>query len=485
MNKIIAQGKRFIDELGRERIFSGVNMVDKSVYTDGKQEYPELSEEVIAKFAELGFNLIRLGFTWGKLEPAPGKYNDEYIDRLADIIDICEKYGIYVFLDMHQDLYSSVTNGDGAPKWATLLDGIKVHPMRFVWAEGYFWGRACHRAFDNFWKNKKVQNRGLQDRYADCWSYLVERLGDKEPVIGFDMLNEPFPGSSGGKCFRKLVKGAAKTIMFDKSVNRVQLVKDALSKDRVEKVLGHITYEVLHKATKGCNAIIEEFDKKRYAPFLQKISTAIREKSPDKLLFLENSYYSNLGIPYSAPPIEIDGKRDAQQVFAPHAYDFMVDTPEYKYASNDRVGGIFAEHKKSQERLQMPVIVGEWGGFGSDGDDSWLNHIEYLLGIFDANKWSNTYWQYMSSFFTSPLMKVFVRPFPIAICGEIDGYKYDYKAKTFSLEFNQIADGESVISTPLAIKSLTVDGSESEYKTDGSKTLLNTSTGKHKVIINF
>lgn len=485
MNKILAQGKRLIDELGRERIFNGVNAVDKSNYTDGKQEYHELNEETIKEFAKLGFNLIRLGFTWAKLEPAPNKYNDEYIESISKVIDICEKYGIYVFLDMHQDLYSPVTNGDGAPKWATLLDGIKVHPMRFVWAEGYFWGRACHRAFDNFWKNRKIQNIGLQDRYADCWAYLAEKLGDKESVIGFDMMNEPFPGSSGGKCFRKLVAGAAKTILFDKAVNRPQLVKDAISKDRVEKVLNHITYEVLHKATKGCEKIIEQFDKNTYAPFIKKVSTAIREKAPDKLLFLENSYWSNLGIPYSAPPIEVDGKRDPQQLFAPHAYDFMVDTPEYKYASNGRVGGIFGEHKRSQDRLNMPVIVGEWGGFGSSDDESWLEHIKYLLGLFDSNKWSNTYWCYMPSFFASPLMKVFVRPYPMAVCGEIESYKYEYETKTFSLSFEQNEEGESIICTPFPIKELTLDGGSAEYKSNGAQTAITTAAGKHYLVIEF
>lgn len=485
MERIYAKGKCLVDEYGRERIFSGVNAVDKSDYSEGVQKYPSLDEGVIKKFAEAGFNLLRLGFTWAKIEPQPGKYNDEYIDSVSEIIDLCEKYNIYVFLDMHQDLFSPVTNGDGAPKWATLLDGIKVKPTRFVWAEGYFWGKACHRAFDNFWSNKQVNGKGLQDWFADCWSYVVERLGDKTPVIGFDMLNEPFPGKSGGKCFRKIVTGATKTILFSKNVKRGKLIKDVLSKDRVEKVLNHITFPVLHQATSGADKIIEDFDKNSYAPFLRKVSTAIRKKSPDKLLFLDNSYYSNLGIPYSAPPIEIDGKRDPQQVFGPHAYDFMVDTPTYKFASDNRVKGMFDEHKKSQDRLNMPVIVGEWGGFGGDGDDTWLKHIVFLLNLFDSNKWSNTYWQYMSSFFDSPLMRVFIRPYPQAVTGEIESYNYDYDNKIFTLTFDSNADGESVICAPFSIKSLTVDGAECEYQSATANVKIKTEAGKHTVKVQF
>lgn len=485
MNKIFAKDKKFIDSSGREIIFSGVNVVDKSDYKIGEQKFPFLNEDTIKKFNECGFNLIRLGFNWAKIEPDSGKYNDAYIESLGEIIDLCEKYGIYVFLDMHQDLFSSVTNGDGAPGWAVCTDSFTSSPTKFVWAEDYFWGKACHRSFDNFWENKKVNGKGLQDWYADCWVYLVQKLGSKDAVIGFDIFNEPFPGSDGGKVFKKIIFGTAKTILFSKKVNRPKMIIDAISKDRVERVLSHISYNVLNNATKGANDLIKNFDEKYYYKFMKKITAAIRNSGSDKLIFLENSYYSNLGIPYSTPPIEFYGKVDSQQVFAPHAYDFMVDTPEYKYASNDRVGGIFSEHKKSQSRLNMPVVVGEWGGFGSDGDESWLRHIEFLLKLFDENKWSNTYWQYMDSFFESPLMKVFIRPFPKAICGEIENYSYDYEQKIFTLCFNQDTDGKSIISTPFGIKRLTLDGEEIEYMQSGSSTEIYTQADKHILKIYF
>lgn len=485
MDRIFANGRKFIDSYGREVIFSGVNAVDKSDYKSGEQKFPSLNEETIKKFNECGFNLIRLGFNWAKIEPEAGRYNDEYIESLREIIRLCEKYGIYVFLDMHQDLFSSVTNGDGAPQWAVCTDSFTASPTKFVWAEDYFWGKACHRSFDNFWNNKKVNGRGLQDWYADCWTYLVKKLGSENAVIGFDVFNEPFPGSDGGKVFKKIIAGVAKTILFSKKVNRPKLIIDAVSKERVEKVLSHISYGVLHNATKGADNLIRNFDEKYYYGFIKKVTAAIRNSGSDKLIFLENSYYSNLGIPYSTPPVEFYGKIDSQQAFAPHAYDFMVDTPEYKYASNNRVGGIFAEHKRSQLRLNMPVVVGEWGGFGANDDESWLKHIEYLLGLFDENKWSNTYWQYMDSFFDSPLMKILVRPFPKAVCGEIDEYSYDYKKKNFTLFFKQNTDGKSIISTPFGVRNLTLDGEEIEYMQSGSSTEIYTHSGNHILKIYF
>ena len=86
----------------------------------------------------------------------------------------------------------------------------------------------------------------------------------------------------------------------------------------------------------------------------------------------------------------------------------MVDTELYKYASNERVSGMFAQHKKSQDRLHMPVIVGEWGG-GGEGE-GWLPPVSFLLDMFDSNKWSNTYWSYTAAWLKTPRLKTFSRP---------------------------------------------------------------------------
>lgn len=485
MNRIYAQGTSFYDEKGRERIFSGVNVVDKSDWSEGTQEYPWLNEDVIRGFRSRGFTLIRLGFTWAKAEPQPGCYNDEYFDRISDVLDICEKYGIYVFLDMHQDLYSPLTNGDGAPTWATLTDGYSSGPTKFVWAEGYFWDRACHRAFDNFWNNTPIDGLGIQDRFAMCWQYIVKRFAGRKCVIGYDILNEPFPGTDGGKCFRTIVSGAAKTVMFGKNVGRLSAVEEIFSKDRTEKLLNHVSYEVLRDSVKDCYKFIRDFDINKYAPFTARVAGKIREADTDKLIFLENSYYSNLGIPYSAPAISVDGQRDKNQAFAPHAYDIMVDTPSYKFASDDRVGGIFSEHLKSQQRLNMPVVVGEWGGFGGD-DGEWTRHIEFLLKLFDKNKWSNTYWQYKEDFFDSVLMNVFVRAYPVAVCGEILDYYYDTDKKIFTLEFVQEKPrSENVISAPFDVQSVVYDGKEKKYSVSDGRLTFISGKGRHTLEITF
>ncbi len=489
MNKIKTCGMKLVDELGRERIFNGINLCDKSVYTPGKQGYDEEEiDTLLRRMRDAGLNLIRLGFTWAKLEPQQGVYNEEYIDNLSMVLDKCETYGIYVYLDMHQDVYSAVIGSDGAPDWATLTDGKKIKPPKLVWAEPYFWGKACHAAFDNFWSNTPVNGKGIQDSYAECWQHIAGRLGKKPAVIGYDMMNEPFPGTLGGKVFKEMVKGVVHAVLFDKEIKRGKAIRDLFSKDRIPKILSQITPGVVRRATSRADDLIRKFDTGDYSAFLNKTAATINEVSDDKIYFLENSYYSNLGIPYSTPTISINGKKAENQLFAPHAYDFMVDTPLYKYASNDRVGAIFAEHRRSQERLGIPVIVGEWGGSGGSDNSDWLPHISFLLDVFDKNHWSNTYWAYYDGFLDTPLMTVFSRPYPRAVAGSINAYTYDLKNKIFYLDFDQpqeMAKTETLIAAPFEAESVTVDGKDVKFTQKDCELHLKTTPGKHYVKVCF
>ena len=117
-NPISVSGTRFIDSFGRQVILSGINKVNKNQkmnYTDNDSlnSYDQLSK--------WGFNIIRLGVIWDGVEPEPGKYDEKYLDKIEERVNWAARNGIYVLLDMHQDLYS-VSFSDGAPLWATLTD---------------------------------------------------------------------------------------------------------------------------------------------------------------------------------------------------------------------------------------------------------------------------------------------------------------------------------------------------------------------------
>ena len=494
MDKITVKNRCFVDQYGRERIFNGINVVDKGTFNGTSRSFSRSwTDSKCEKFRAHGFELMRLGFTWEAVEPEPGVYNDEYLESVRTMLDMCEQNGVYVFLDMHQDLYSGFGDGpgDGAPAWATLTGKYKYKKPRFVWAEGYFWGRAVHTAFDDFWANAVVNGRGLQDWYADMWAHVAAVLGDHPAVIGFDMLNEPFPGKDGGKVFRSIVASAVRVVLADSEFHTLKLIKDACGKQPVPKVLSHITPGIMKKVTSPANKLIYKFDTERYSPFLNKTAASIRREDKDGIFMVENSYFSNTGIPFSAPPITVGGKRDAKQAFAPHAYDMMVDTPMYKYASNDRVGAMFAEHKRSQERLGVPVVVGEWGG-NSVGTE-WLPHVAFILELFDLNQWSHTYWHYFEAMFETPLMGVLCRPHPVAVTGRILSYKHDRNADTFELRYEQ--NGEYAAPTELYLhknaKAVTVDGKKGKVKieklagSEAASVYVATGKGVHTVRVEF
>jgi len=92
--------------------------------------------------AAMGFNSIRLALTWSLLEPQRGRFNTQYLDRIAQVVGWASAAGMYVIIDMHQNAYSRFvgrsdppavagspaprTCGDnsGAPAWATITDGL-------------------------------------------------------------------------------------------------------------------------------------------------------------------------------------------------------------------------------------------------------------------------------------------------------------------------------------------------------------------------
>lgn len=491
MDRITTRNKSFYDGYGRERIFHGINVVDKEPYSEGKDSIAFADDlSWVEELRKRGFNIIRLGTTWSVMEPSPGIYNDAAISSIVRIMDCCAEFGIYVFIDMHQDLYSSEIDaaGDGAPGWAVLTDGKRAKPHKFVWAEPYFWGGACHRAFNNFWSNKRVGGKGLLDYYADMWSHVADAVKDHPALFGFDFLNEPFPGKDGGKVFRRLIANVAKVTLTDRRIDRAGMLRDALSGKNRHKVLERYDGDILKKVGQSAHDLIVDFDTRKYMPFINRTAAAVRNVTGNGILFVDNCYYSNLGIPCSNTPVMVNGRREEKQCFSPHGYDFSVDTPIYKYALNSRVRHIFDEHRRTQERLNVPVIVGEWGGM-SEGTE-WFPHVEFILDLFDKYKWSNTYWAYSDGIFDMPVMEeVLCRSYPRAVTGNIESYTHDRKNNVFTLSYTQESEydvpTEIFIHRPAA--SVETDG-EFDIEAVGDKTgvvKIKTEPGRHTVIIKF
>ena len=437
MNTIYTEGMRFIDDKGRERVFNGVNYVYKGVEADqdGVIHFRDpLTDGVLASLAEKGVNILRLGFTWAGIEPEMTRYNLTYLQEIKNAVKRCEAHGIYVFLDWHQDLYSAYRRcGDGAPKWATLY-GAKPVKTHFIWAEGYFFDRKLMRNFDAFWNNTEVSGRGLRDRFCEMLRFTVRFFKDCPNVMGYDVFNEPYPGTDGGKIFRNVVMNGVGTLLLSGNIDRRQLLKNAKKKDVMAMLSVADDPTVYRGVIGGAAKRLNKFDKGPYYDFLKAAAEAIRQETDTGVLFMENSYYSNLGIPCLTPHVTCsDGEKEKYLAFAPHGYDITVDTPLTNTASPHRVDFIFNEHRRKQLAMDIPVLVGEWGGMVPGADE--YPALEHLIDLFDRNGWSQTYWHYIDNMKDTKIMDVLSRPYPQAVAGRIKRYGYDRKNRVFDLSY--------------------------------------------------
>ena len=122
----------FVDSLGRERYFHGVNAVVKGPpwhpSTDGFDPFTSLSDDDFKIMQRMGFTVIRLGFMWAGFEPNRGDYNMSYLNIMKSIASNAAKFGIYTLIDMHQDVFSDKFCGEGVPSWAVKSSGSLRFP---------------------------------------------------------------------------------------------------------------------------------------------------------------------------------------------------------------------------------------------------------------------------------------------------------------------------------------------------------------------
>jgi endoglycosylceramidase len=446
---LTTQTGRFVDPQGRQVILHGINLVNKD------PEVGYLGPEDIKTFAAFrrwGFNCVRLGIIWDGLEPEPGVYNEAYLQGIDRRIAWAKANNLYVFLDMHQDLYS-VLYADGAPAWATLSDGQQHIHLGGVWSDAYFTSPAVQAALDNFWKNAPAPDgMGLQEHYARAWAILARRYADEPAVIGYDLLNEPFPGSAAAKSQALwFARGAELLSQLDgpEAPSAESLAAQWLDPEERFQILQRLKDVTLYtQIIDVTQSIYNEFEQSTLQNLYQRVTKAIREVDIQRIVFLETSMGSNMGVYSGIEPLAIGGQRDPQQAYAPHGYDLVVDTARAANASAERVALIFSRHAETAQRWGWPMVVGEWGAY--DMLPGTLPAARDVVRVLERILCSDIYWTYEPNFDMADSFPALWRPYPERVAGRLESYGYDPRNWSFECAWQEdpVTTAPSIIYLP-------------------------------------
>lgn len=427
---ISIRDQNFVDPEGRDIVLRGINVVNKDASTG---YLGHVGPEDFEKFKRWGFNVVRLGIIWDGLEPEPGIYNEKYLHGIDTMIHWAAEKGIYVFLDMHQDLYGREFS-DGAPAWATLTDGLP-HETGEIWSDSYLISPAVQTAFDNFWKNTPASDGiGIQDHYLNLWKHIADRYKDNTTVIGFDIMNEPFMGSGANHVMPLLLQSYAKMLVetTGQALPSEEELTYMWSVERMEVLESLKDKEVYRNMIDAIYDVNAAFEGGELTAFFQKARDAIREVDDHHIIFTEHSYFTNMGVAGALGTIlDEAGNPDSLVAYAAHGYDLVVDTEALALGSNDRVELIFERIAETGKRLNVPVLIGEWGALHGSSPDL-IPVADFLLSEFARHGFSDTFWAYGEHVEKSSFLEVLKRPYPMSVSGKLNSFNFDFEAGVFT-----------------------------------------------------
>lgn len=186
------------DEGGGALILRGTNIEGASKYAPDhlpRQGY----DDFLSLREDLGLDAIRLLVFWQAIEPAPGDYDETYLAAIADIARQAGDAGLFVVVDMHQDVFGAGFGFTGAPRWAcdeALYASFE--PPAGSWALGYA-EPEVEACFDRFWTDPTTRAA-----FAAAWARLARELRDVPGILAYELLNEPSNGSVTPRTFETM-----------------------------------------------------------------------------------------------------------------------------------------------------------------------------------------------------------------------------------------------------------------------------------------
>ena len=276
-----------------------------------------------------GINSVRLLTFWKAVTPdAPGQVDQGYVDAFVAQVEQLSAAGLYVVVDMHQDLWGVPFAAHGAPGWACPPEISAGYEPSGAWWTNYASPQVTG-CFDLFW-----EDLSLQQDFIDAWTALAAAVCPQERVVGFDLLNEPYPGSA----------------LFD-----------------------------------------ETWDNDVLMPFYERVLEAIEGVCPGRLYFVEHSAGFVIGW---AEPLVVDEALRDRVVYAGHFYPQEIHEPSGTGydgdadAMADRVWHYVGTHVENK----TAVWVSEYGGM-SDSANFDL-YLQDLHTIYASHNISTALWDY-------------------------------------------------------------------------------------------
>jgi endoglycosylceramidase len=418
-----------------------------------------LTPQEAQTMASLGFDVVRLGIIWKGLEPGTASMDDKaicsagtprpagpnqfdaavfdaYLDKLDATIALLGHYGISSIIDMHQDVYSDVFGGEGAPNWAVCTGGAKPKPELDVpdWSVN-LQGPGVVTAYEHFWDNDVVGN--LQGKFDSMWARVASHFRDNPWVIGYDPFNEPY-----GQGLPPAGSGAG----FD----------------------AQLECFYAGRATPGSTQAGQPVQCPPDDPETGLIPR-IEDADPDHLVFYEGNYTTDSG-----PLNHIGPMPYGRLVLNFHDYCFLhvpngPEPPDFGALCGPLEENVFVEHAKqrtqdasAEQPGGIPSFLTEFGATTDAGD------LSRIAADADANLVGWTYWQWLlyddptgshtsglwpPSAPTPPMLQVLSRTYPTAIAGTPTAMSFDPGSGRFSLSYRndpRIAE-PTVVFVPVAM----------------------------------
>ena len=125
------------------------------------------NEDDIRFISQTGANCVRLALNYRHFEDdgSPFEYKEEGFELLESVVKACEKYEVYVILDMHS------------------IQG---------WQNSH-WHCDNERGASLLWTHKM-----FQDRLAGLWKELARRYKGRSVIAGYELMNEPCSNTPSG-----------------------------------------------------------------------------------------------------------------------------------------------------------------------------------------------------------------------------------------------------------------------------------------------